>query len=481
MPDLQAPELAESGSLVDQAERLILRLEVEPAEHSLQAECFDLAGACHGRMLEREHHDQLEAIHHAVAGAYLIQALRQHCASLPDWLNIHEEQLCRFGGMWIHERLQKSGKDPLGLGRQGVDLLRRLNQIHAGELDWINHQLGDLEQMMSRTVASPGARIHYAIQDHGKGTTLPHLVRLLEGPGVSIDISLDGTQGDLEGVQRVLDQRGTSYSLRGSPSVSWGGEGIHKETIAAMERALKLPDWSYFINCSGSCLPLGNAAWIQQVLEQRKAQGWLGFCDSTLLEEPVLWISRQTEPMDLKNCHELTAYDRVSWLADPCLKGMIEEDRIDPARKIEMRVALMYSEIKKNTFWVRPLAPKELRERATFHTEVPLRYGRNWIVLHRSIVEWLLGSTILQRALQFLEGCFCSDELIFAMTLFSKENPYLASMYPDNLRHWQGGPQRIYLEEIPTLLSEGNCLMVRKIAQDDYTAAAELVRGYNRP
>ena len=474
-------ESARSDSLIDQAEQLIEFLEAETLNPSLQIQSFDLAAACHGRMLELENLDQLEAIHHAVAGARLIQALRHQGAPLPDWLDIHEEQLCRYGGMWIHERLQKSGKDPLGLGRQGVDLLRRLNQIHAGELDWINHQLGDLEQMMSRTVASPGARIHYAIQDHGKGATLPQLVRLLEGPGVSIDITLDGTQGDLEGVQRVLDQRETSCSLRRSSPVSWAGSGVYKETIAAMERALNLPDWSYFINCSGSCLPLGNSAWIQQVLEERKAQGWLGFCDSTLLEEPVLWISRQTEPMALKNCHELTAYDRVRWLADPCLKGMIEEDRIDPARKIEMRAALMYSEIEKNTFWVRPLAPKELRERATFLTEVPLRYGRNWIVLHRSIVEWLLGSTILQRVMQFLEGCFIGDELIFAMTLFSAENPYLASMYPDNLRHWQGGPQRISLEEIPTLLSEGDRLMVRKIAQDDYTAAAELVRGFNRP
>ena len=474
-------ESAESASLIDQVERLILRLEVEPAEHSLHAQCFDLAAACHGRMVEREHHDRLEAIHHAVAGARLIQALRQNCAQPPDWLNIDEEQLCRFGGMWIHERLQESGKDPLGLGRQGLDLLGRLDQIHAGEHTWISQQLGDLEQMIERSAARPGARIHYAIQDHGSGTTLPQLVRLLEGPGVSIDISLDGTQEDLEAVQRVLDQQETSYSLRGSPPVSWGGEGVYKETIAAMERALKLPDWSHFINCSGSCLPLGNAAWIQQVLEERNAQGWLGFCDSTLLEEPVLWISRQTEPMALKNCHELSAYDRVRWLVDPCLKGMIEEDRIDPARKIEMRMALMYSEIEKNTFWVRPLAPQELRERATFLTEVPLRYGRNWIVLHRSIVEWLLGSTILQRAMQFLEGCFCSDELIFAMTLFSTENPYLSSMYPDNLHHWQGGPQRISLEEIRTLLSEGNRLMVRKIAQNDYSAAAEMVRGFNRP
>lgn len=474
-------ESARSDSLIDQAEQLIEFLEAETLNPSLQIQSFDLAVACHGRMLELENLDQLEAIHHAVAGARLIQALRLQIAPLPDWLDIHEEQLCRYGGMWIHERLMESAKDPTGLGRQGLDLLRRLNQIHAGEHTWISHQLGDLEKVILRSATSPGARIHYAIQDHGTGTTLPHLVRLLEGPGVSIDISLDGTQAHLEELQRVLDHRGAPYSLRRSSPISWAGAGIYKETIAAMERALQQPDWSYFINCSGSCLPLGDSVWIQQVLEERNAQGWLGFCDSTLLEEPVVWISHQTEPVALENCHALTAYDRVRWLIDPCLKGMMEEDRIDPACKIEMRVALMYSEIEKNTYWVRPLRPEELRERATFLTEVPLRYGRNWIVLHRSIVEWLLGSTILQRVVQFLDGCFIGDELIFAMTLFSPENPYLASMYPDNLRHWQGGPQRISLEEITTLLNEGNRLMVRKIVQDDYTAAAELVRGFKRP
>ena len=79
-----------------------------------------------------------------------------------------------------------------------------------------------------------------------------------------------------------------------------------------------------------------------------------------------------------------------------------------------------------------------------------------------------------------MEGCFIGDEMIFAMTLFSQENPYQSAMLADNLRHWQGGPQRISIDEIPSLLGEGNRLMVRKIAQDDFTAAADLVRGFNR-
>jgi len=335
-----------------------------------------------------------------------------------------------------------------------------------------------ISEMVLRTVVSPVDGIHYAIQDHGKGTNLPHLVRLLDGPGVSIDISLDGSQEDLEAVQSKLDQQGTYYNISGSSSISWGGEGIHKGVIAAMERAIDLPNWKYFINCSGSCLPLGNAAWIRHLLEEHNAQGRLGFCNSTLLNEPILWISRQIEPEVLQNCYELIVYDRVNWLVDPYLKVMIEENRIDPARKIEMRAALMYDEIKKNIFWVRPLTLEELRERAVFLTEVPLRYGRNGVVLHRSIVEWLLGSNILKRVSQFVKGCFCGDELIFAMALFSAENPYLKSMHPDNLRHLQGGPQYVTLEEIHTLLNNGNCIMARKITCEDYEAAAELVRGF---
>ncbi len=478
---MPTPDPEESGSLTDQAERLIQRLETGTPEPSLLALGWNLVARCHGCMLEIEAGNRPGAIQFAVAGARLIQALRKQGAPLPEWLDSHEEQLCRFGGMWIHESLLGSSSDPAGLGRHGLILLQRLNQIHAGQHAWIGHQLSDLQHVVDRSTASPGVRIHYAIQDHGAGATLPELVSLLKAPGVSIDLSLDGTDEELEGLQKALDSQGSALSLRRSPPVSWAGAGIYTETIAAMERALKLPDWNYFINTSGSCLPLGGSAWIQQLLQEHRAQGSLGFCDSVELGEPLIWISSQRDPTPLKQCHGLTAYDRVRWLMEPCLKEMMEQERIDPARKIEMRVGLMYTETEKNTYWVRPLSPEELRKRASFLAEQPLRYGRNWVVLHRSIVEWLLSSTILQRVMAFLQGCFIGDELIFAMTLFSEENPYRSAMCADNLRHWQGGPQRISLEEIPTLLREGNRLMVRKIAQEDYTAAAELVRGFNRP
>ena len=476
---MDSDDSAETATLIQQVARLIQQLDQGDDDASPASSGFDLAAACYDRTLELDGLDRLEAIRHAVAGARLIQALRRLGDPLPDWLDNQEEQLCRFGGMWIHELLLSSAGDPEDLGSDGVELLGRLDRIHAGRHAWIHHQMSDLERLLERPRGSTGSGIHYAIQDHGTGASLPELVDLLAGPGVSIELSLDGTDAELARLQRVPNLQGGAISLRRSHPVSWAGAGVYNETLAAMERALRLPDWTYFINASGSCLPLGGSAWIQRLLQEHSARGLLGFCDSVELQEPITWISSQREATALQRCQRVTAYDRVHWLLDPCLREMMEQERIDPARRIEMRVGLMYTETAKNTYWVRPLSSRELGERAVFLADQPLRYGRNWIVLHRSIVEWLLGSSILQQVRSFLEGCFIGDEMIFAMTLFSQENPYRSAMHTDNLRHWQGGPQRISLQELPEIMRAGNRLMVRKIAQEDYHAAAQLVRSTN--
>lgn len=321
--------------------------------------------------------------------------------------------------------------------------------------------------------------IHYAIQDHGTGANLPELVHLLRGPGISIDILFDSDEGSLERVREALTGQTPAVTLRHSTSISWGGNSLYKAMIQSMRHALELPDWTYFINCSGSCLPLRSTAWTQQVLEEQAAQGRLGFCDCYRLGKPLTWISSQKQPANLKDCISQNVHGRARFLVDPCLKEMVEENRLDPARNIGLRVGLMYTEIEKHTYWVRPLNPEELRERARFLTEQPLHYGRNWLVLHRSIVTWLLESTILEQTMDFMSGCFISDEMIFAMVLFNQENPYRAAMATDNLRHRQGGPQRVTLDEIPAILTTGDRLMARKISAADYPYAAEIVRQFN--
>lgn len=151
MPAPPSPQPAASGALLAQTHALITQLEAEPTDGLPDPKPWSLAVACHQRMLALEHEDRTAAIAHAVAGARLISTLREQGVALPDWLVHHEEQLCRYGGLWIHQRLVAPGSEPPGtdggtLSRQGVMLLRRLEAIHAGAHAWIGNHLAALER-----------------------------------------------------------------------------------------------------------------------------------------------------------------------------------------------------------------------------------------------------------------------------------------------------------------------------------------------
>jgi hypothetical protein len=53
-------------------------------------------------MLEHAGSDRLEAIAHALAGAHLLAGLKQHYPNQPLWVDVHEEECCRYGAIWIH-------------------------------------------------------------------------------------------------------------------------------------------------------------------------------------------------------------------------------------------------------------------------------------------------------------------------------------------------------------------------------------------
>ena len=162
------PSSSSSAALIEAVERLMKQLEAEPADAPPDRDSWKLALACHGRMVAVKDQDRMEAIAHAIAGARLIGILRQRGVSLPDWLLHHEEQLCRYGGLWIHEQLLAPGLDrsptPERAERacQGVALLKRLDQIHGGDYAWIGYHLTDLQVEASRTTAAQPIQIAIA-------------------------------------------------------------------------------------------------------------------------------------------------------------------------------------------------------------------------------------------------------------------------------------------------------------------------------
>jgi hypothetical protein len=96
-----------------------------------------LALACHARMLELATTDPHQAAHHALAGAQLFGALVARGGNQPDWLAIHEEQCCRYGGIGIHDLLQ-AGDPPQGISAaDALRLLARMEELHPEPVDWV--------------------------------------------------------------------------------------------------------------------------------------------------------------------------------------------------------------------------------------------------------------------------------------------------------------------------------------------------------
>lgn len=317
--------------------------------------------------------------------------------------------------------------------------------------------------------------IHFAIQDHGLGQNLPALVDLLSDDECSIDVSFDGSDEALNQVRHNLSGGSALLTIRRSAPVSWSSWASAQVILDSMINALRLPEWSYFMNLSGSCLPLLSPQDMRERLDSEAGQGRMGFCTAYRLARPVCWISSQAPAAPLSHGLEY-AQGRARMLVDPSLRDLVESQALKPPQNIGQRIGLVYTETGKNSYSVRPLSPTELCSRVKFAAVHPIHYGRSWVILHRSIVEWLVSSSILTRVQDFLKDCFVPDEMLFPMTLFSHENPFLEGMSPDNLRYHQGGARRLDLADVPDLAQAQSHLIARKVFPADYPIAADLIR-----
>lgn len=132
-----------------QASRLLCDLPHHLNQAEGSASILNLALACHGRMLELANSDRQEAIAHALAGAHLLAGLKRHQPEQPYWVDIHEEQCCRYGAIWIHEELDQAASESNSfLCSQAVELLQTLEQHHTPVPAWIKSFQHDLEQCL---------------------------------------------------------------------------------------------------------------------------------------------------------------------------------------------------------------------------------------------------------------------------------------------------------------------------------------------
>ncbi|MEA5423981.1 hypothetical protein [Synechococcus sp. CCY9202] len=141
-------------SLDETASQLLERIPEVLQRPESQDQFRSLAVACHGRMLELSELDRTAAIAHALAGARLLSSLQRHCQPQPDWVELHEEQCCRYGAIWIHEELNHADSvRTIVWSMQALALLDRLDQIHQPPPTWTETLRHAFHQQLAPTTA----------------------------------------------------------------------------------------------------------------------------------------------------------------------------------------------------------------------------------------------------------------------------------------------------------------------------------------
>jgi Core-2/I-Branching enzyme len=258
--------------------------------------------------------------------------------------------------------------------------------------------------------------IHFSIQHHGQQWTHLHwLVRALAGEHGRVDVTLDAPAAD---VATLAAEIGPLATVRRSQPVIWAGPSVMQQMRESLLFAADRPGWEWFINLSGSCIPLRPPARMLAVLERQRADTGL---HSHLFAFPVrrapVWLaysgpgSGQRQPLF-----------RISVLADRVVEDLMAApgEPFNPMSSIELRRTLACTECCSETdkfMQLRALTAPELRDRQQFWSRHPYVIGRQWVVLHRSVVEWLVESPQAAEVATLLSQTFLPDETFFQTAL----------------------------------------------------------------
>lgn len=293
--------------------------------------------------------------------------------------------------------------------------------------------------------------IYFDIQHHGPHVTCLPTIEFLSHRECSLHISIDSKQRHFQELQEQLASTEFKHtSLSRSPEISWGGISIVHQVIQAMERALKISGWEFFVTMSGSCIPIKPVHIIQANLRRKlHDDGTLGYISQFQIQKPIPHLP----PLHLSGLTDEYRSGRATIQGDATLINFLKQGTIRPTTEASHRKCFRFREVGKNRFQI-SLPAEQISN--------PIIYaGRQWAILHRNIVEWLISDDIARSVANELDGMFIPDEHFFQTALLSKRNPFKSSVRNTNMWYRGGGPQK--LSETDFLAAcEGPAFFARK-------------------
>lgn len=269
--------------------------------------------------------------------------------------------------------------------------------------------------------------IHFSVQHHGTQWDHLHwLVRALATDSSRIDVTLDAPAADVAALDALV---GGLATVRRSQPVIWAGPSVMQQMRESLLFAAEQPGWEWFINLSGSCIPLMRPADMLAALEQRRAAtGLHSHLYAFAVRRPPVWLTYAGPGTGQRR-----ALFRISVIPDHTVETLMEapDEAFNPMSTIELRRTLACAEHCTETdkfMLLRGLTPPELRDRQQFWTVHPHLIGRQWVVLHRSVVDWLVESPQTAAVATQLAQTLLPDESFFQTALSQAPAPLRAGI-----------------------------------------------------
>lgn len=315
--------------------------------------------------------------------------------------------------------------------------------------------------------------LYFSIQTHGRPYWLCNLLQQIKSPAAQATVYYDGTAEDFEAVRTIALQGNDAAVLKRSVPGTWSGPSMVTQMRQAMEEALATPGWEYFINLSGECFLLKPVGAIISRLQAEAAIGKTSFCYWFEMRRPISWL--ECRDWDA-NARDVVWYHRIRFVSDEKTCREIADGGLSPLLVASRPGVFVRETGQKGLLFLRGLYAWEIKERQAFFEELKgPKVGRQWVVLHRKMVEWLLSWHDFNVVYRFCTEMYVPDEMFYQTLILHPANPLRESVSNDNLRFKTGDPGALARSTDKEVL-ETEALFGRKISQLSASARSEVER-----
>lgn len=308
--------------------------------------------------------------------------------------------------------------------------------------------------------------ILYNIQHFGNWRWLPWLLKMLQHPHNQFLITYDGSEAQVKALRaelEALDIDAKRIIVEQSLPLHWCGPSQAKMLMRIIGRAMEVPDWKFFVNLSGSCVPLQAQEKIHDTLKNSYASGTVANFSSFLVNrKPTMpTTSSGNEPVDIKS-------ERLNLRGPSPLLTQFHEPDYFPLRNPQNRIFLqcMEPDPAQKILAISSYNDADLEFRKQFFKEKKHYCGPAWFVFHRSACSALSEYFQEDRSREMVgmfTDCFEPDESFLPTVIRSDNVIPPEKISNDSLRAFQGYMRQLNDEKFDLLMEEKNCLFVRKI------------------